>query len=147
MLIDIYYIIGIFILLSIISKLLIFNKLLSIVEWYEKFEKVTGNKPVKSDFDKESDYSLFISSFPLIAEGFWIIFGLITNNWFIFLFLMVYSKLSGMLFKKTKYSLFSKFVFMQNLLVKSSLYGFMIINNFHLKLDLLKLFKDFLQSL
>jgi len=33
------------------------------------------------------------------------------------------------------------------LLVKSSLYGFMIINNFHLKLDLLKLFKDFLQSL
>jgi hypothetical protein len=146
MLSDIYYFFGIFILLSVISQLLKYNEIFSLSEWYEKFEKVTGKKATKADFRKESEWNLFISkNILLVIEGFWIIFGLITNNWFIFILLIFYGKLISLFFGRIKYSIVGKYIYFQYFLLKSILYGFMIINHFHLKLDLWFMFKDFLQ--
>lgn len=146
MLSDIYYFFGIFILLSVISQLLKHNEIFSLSEWYEKFEKVTGKKATKTDFRKESEWNLFISkNILLVIEGFWIIFGLITNNWFIFVLLIIYGKLIGLFFGKAKYSIIGKYIYFQYFLLKSILYVFMIINHFHLELDLWIIFRDFLQ--
>jgi hypothetical protein len=148
MLINFYYFIGVFILLSVISQLLKFNKLFSIIEWYDKFEKITGNKAKKGDFRNESEWTIFISrNILLIIEGFWIIFGFITNNWFIFILLVIYGKILSFLFGNIKYTLIGKYVYLKYYILKVFLYGFMIINNFHIGLDLWKIFKDFLLSL
>jgi hypothetical protein len=148
MLMNLYYFIGVFILLSVISQLLKFNKLFSIIEWYDKFEKITGNKAKKEDFRNESEWTIFISrNILLIIEGFWIIFGFITNNWFIFILLVIYGKILSFLFGNIKYTLIGKYVYLKYYILKAFLYGFMIINNFHIGLDLWKIFKDFLLSL
>lgn len=148
MLSDIYYFIGIFILLSVLSNLLKFNRIFRIIEWYGKFEKVTGKKAKKADFREESEWISFYSrNMLLIFEGFWIIFGLITNNWFIFISLLVYGKIIGLMFLKIKYTIIGKYTYLHFYIVKALLYGFMIVNHFHLKWDLWKIFKDFLLSL
>jgi hypothetical protein len=148
MLMNLYYFIGVFILLSVISQLLKFNKLFSIIEWYDKFEKITGNKAKKEDFRNESEWTIFISrNILLIIEGFWIIFGFITNNWFIFVLLVVYGKILSFLFDNIKYTLIGKYIYLKYHILKAFLYGLMIINNFHIGLDLWKIFKDFLLSL
>jgi hypothetical protein len=146
MLSNLYYFFGIFILLSVISQLLKYNQIFSLSEWYEKFEKVTGKKPLKKDFRSESDWYIFMYRNPLlIFEGFWIIFGFITNNWFIFLFMVIYTKLIGFIFNKFKYNIISKYLYLNIFLIKIIIYGLIIINHFHLKLDLWIIFKDFLQ--
>jgi hypothetical protein len=148
MLSDIYYFIGIFILLSIISQVLKFKTLFSVIEWYDKFDKVTGSKAKKEDFRNESDWVIFLSrNMLLIIEGFWVIFGFITNNWFIFLSLVIYGKILSFLFGNIKYTLIGKYIYLKYYILKVILYGFMIINNFHIGLDLWKIFKDFLLSL
>jgi hypothetical protein len=146
MLSNVYYFFGIFILLSVVSQLLKYNKIFSLSEWYDKFEKVTGKKATKNDFRQESDWSLFVSkNILLVIEGFWIIFGLITNNWFIFLLLIVYGKIISLLFDRIKYSIVGKYIYFHYFLLKAILYGFMIVNHFHLELELWIIFKDFLQ--
>lgn len=148
MLSSIYYFIGIFILLSVISHLLKFNRIFGIIEWYDKFEKVTKKKPKRNDFRDESDWIIFLSrNVLLIFEGFWIIFGLITNNWFIFVSLIVYGKIISLLFNNIKYTIIGKYIHLHFYIIKALLYGLMIVNQFHLDLDLWKIFKDFLLSL
>jgi hypothetical protein len=145
MLINLYYLIGVFVLLSVISQLLKFKKLFSVIEWYDKFEKVTGNKAKKEDFRNESEWNIFISTnILLLIEGFWVIFGFITNNWFIFILLVIYEKILRLLFNNIRYSLIVKFLYLKFYILKAILYGFMIVNNFHIGLDLWKIFKDFL---
>jgi len=148
MLSNVYYFFGIFILLSVVTQLLKFDKIFNIIDWYYKFERVTGNKPKKEEFRSESEREIFISrSILLSLEGFWIIFGFITNNWFIFLFIVIYSKLLNIIIDNVKYKFIIKYTYLKYYLIKVCLYTSMIINHFHLNLDLWKLFKDFLLAL
>lgn len=144
----IYYIIGILVLISVISQLLRFNRIFKVSEWYEKFKKVTGKKPLKNEFRSDSDYYLITSLAPLLVfEGLWIIFGLITNNWFIFVLLFIYGKLVSLIFKNVKYTIIGKSILLHLLILKTSVYAFMIINHFHIGLDLFEIFKGFLPLL
>ena len=51
----IYGLITTLLLMAILSK---FFLLKNVQEWYEKFEKVTGKKPLKSDFRNEEEYNI-----------------------------------------------------------------------------------------
>lgn len=140
---SIFYFIGIFILMYIISQLVNFNKNFHLIEWLDKFEKITKRKPLDKDFRNESDLDLFkFRNTMLPIEGFWIILGFITSNWFIFILMIIYGKIIEFIFNKIKYSIISKYFYLHFFILKSILYGFMIINHFHLKLDLYKIFLD-----
>lgn len=144
---SIFYFIGIFILMYIISQLVNFNKNFHLIEWLDKFEKITKRKPLDKDFRNESDLNLFkLRNTMLPIEGFWIILGFITNNWFIFVSIVIYGKIIGFIFNKIKYSIISKYLYLHFFILKTILYGFMIINHFHLELDLWVIIKDFLLS-
>lgn len=140
---SIYYFIGIFILMFVLSQIVNFNRIFNLIEWLDKFEKIKKKKPEKADFRSEDDLNLFfIRNTLLPVEGFWIIFGFITSNWFIFILMIIYGKIIGFIFNKIKYSIISKYLHLHFFILKSILYGFMIINHFHLKLDLYKIFLD-----
>ena len=55
---NIYYLIGVLVVLSTVSSILKFGKLYSLKEWKEKYEKIIGRKPSKRDFRSKKEYSL-----------------------------------------------------------------------------------------
>lgn len=151
MILDFYYFLGLFILISVVSQIFLFNKLFKITEWISKFKKVTDERPVKKDFESEEDYNLISGRDAfLIIEGIWLIIGFLTNNWFAFLGLSLYSLLLGILYKtilkKLVFSLLGKLLYFKFFIIKALVYAFLIINHFHLKLDLWEIVKGFLLS-
>jgi hypothetical protein len=127
----IYYSTGFFVVLSILSSLIRFKKLYSIREWVEKYDKVTGKKPLKSEFRTKKEYSLFESNnFLLLFETIWVIIGLFTCNWYIFLSLMISSFLLNILIKPMRWTLFYKIFLFSFLLSKMFLYLYLILNSY-----------------
>lgn len=131
---DIYYVIGVLVLLSVISAIVRFNKLYSIKEWLEKYEKVIGRKPLKKDYRTKKEYSLSESSKILSAfEIVWVIIGLIfSNSWYVFLFIILVSYILSVILKPIKWTLIYKLSAFSFLLSKSLLYLYLIINHFFL---------------
>ena len=101
MILNIYYTIGLLALLSTLINLFKFKKFYYLKEWISKFKKVNGNTPKLNEFRTEKDYNNFISlSVSRMVFIIWIIFGLITNNWFIFLSILVINFLINLIIKK-----------------------------------------------
>lgn len=145
MLIDIYYFFGIFILLSFSSQLINFNRFFRVVDWYQKFLKVTGKKAIKDDFSNQDDWYVFTTyGLFTVLDGIWMILGLVTNNWFIFIGLVVISKTISFIVNKLKLNFIKKYIYLLFLVTKTSLYSIMIVNHFHIGLDLWIIFKGFL---
>jgi len=127
----IYYSTGFFVVLSLLSSLIRFKKLYSIREWVEKYDKVTGKKPLKSEFRTKKEYSLFESNnFLLLFETIWVIIGLFTCNWYIFLSLMISSFLLNILIKPMRWTSFYKIFLFSFLLSKMFLYLYLILNSY-----------------
>lgn len=146
MLSDIYYFFGIFILLSFASQLINFNRFFRVIDWYGKFLKVTGKNAIKDDFPNQEDWNIFITyGLFTVLDGIWMILGLITNNWFIFIGLVVISKTISFITIKLKLNFLKKYIYLLFLGSKTSLYTLMIVNHFHIGLDLWALFRGFLQ--
>jgi hypothetical protein len=55
---NIYYLTGVLVLLSLLSVILKFRKIYSVNEWKEKYEKITGKKPLKREYRNKKEYSL-----------------------------------------------------------------------------------------
>jgi hypothetical protein len=129
MMLSIYYIIGILITMLLVSLLFIQNKVLNIIEWFEKFEKVTGKKPEFKDFRNNNDYNLLVrSNIILILEYIWLIFGLLTNFWIISLSILVLKFIR--LFIKRKWSIVNRIISYNFLIVKIIIYSALILNHF-----------------
>lgn len=134
----IYYAFGIVILLSLITNIIRFNRLYKIREWYSKFKKITNKEPNILDFRNKSDKSLLSNHNILLSiELMWILFGLISNSWYIFSFILIMGFLLNISFKKIKFTIIGKLISLKFLLLRTSLYIFLIINHFHLHIDLL----------
>jgi hypothetical protein len=146
MLLNLYYFIGLIISIYFFYELVVFEKVFSVIDWYNKFEKITGNKPNKDEFRSESSYDIFITkNLMVIVEGIWILIGFITSNWFIFLFIVLYDNLFSSMFNKKRK--LKKYIHLKIHIIKLSLYILMVMNNFHINLDLYEVFKVFLLSL
>ena len=138
MLSDIFYFFGLILFFITFSKILVYSKLINIKEWITKFKKVTQKEPSKQDFRSESEYSLFISSAIFaVFQAFWLIFGLLTASWKIFGILLISSfifksilDISSYIIQKVLGIIFSTFISASILLL--------VINHFHLHLDLFK---------
>lgn len=133
----IYVLLTTVLLFPIITK---FFRLKTIQEWYTKFEKVTGKKPLKSDFRSEEEYNLYISiSIVSLLELFIIIGGLLSSSWYIYLVLFLLSIILTICLRPIQFTMVSKTILFINQLFRISCYVFMIINHFHIHLDIYNL--------
>ena len=149
MILTAYYIIGIFVLFSLLSQLMRYRDVHYVSNWYIKYKKITGKNPNIDDFRKEKDFYVYISrNFQIIFESFWLLFGLITNDWVLFIILLFMNNLTIIFLeseKMFKNELLSKFLYVSILSVKKMIYIFIIVNYFHFKIDLNSLVIDFLR--
>lgn len=141
----IYYAIGLIVTFSILSIILKFRKIYSTKEWIEKYEKVTGKKPLKKDYRTKDEYSSYETSGILyMVELGWVILGFITASWYIFGSLLILSYLLNILIKPIKYTFFHKYISLSFLLFRFFVYLYLIINHFHLHLDTWSFIKQFI---
>lgn len=132
--------------LLFISTLLIgftsrFFKVKNMYEWYNKYKKVTGKVPQKTDFRNEEEYNLFISvSVITFLELIILIGGLLTSSWYVYLTLLFLSIVINISIKPIEFSIFGKIISFCNQLFRLLVYIFLVINHFHLHKDILQFF-------
>jgi len=136
----IFYFIGLIIFLSNLGMISNFFKINKIKEWSIKFNKVTGRNPIKSDY-KEKEFDSFISFGFLMAINFiWIFFGLLTKSWIIFSLILIFNFLINSLTKLIgEFSAISVFIQFCKMIIITSTIGILVMNHYHLHLDLLKI--------
>jgi hypothetical protein len=143
---NIYYLIGVLVLLSLLSTILKFRKIYSINEWREKYEKITGKKPLKREFRSKKEYSLHESSGLLgLFEILWIFVGFFTGNWYLFGITLALSYLLNIILKPFKFSLLHKLTSFTFLLGRLCLYLYLIVNHFYLHQDTYSIVKNYIK--
>jgi hypothetical protein len=141
----IYYAIGLLVAFSILSIILRFRKIYSTREWIEKYEKVTGKKPIRKDYRSREEYSASETSSILSSiELMWIIGGFITNSWYVFGSLLIISFLLNLIIRPIKFTFFHKYISLSFLMIKFSVYLYLIINHFHLHLDTWSIIRQYI---
>lgn len=136
----IYYIFGLLIILSIISIIANFNKFYSIEEWHNKFKKVTGKYPEKKEFRNSEEYNLK-SGISILSyiEFTWLLLGILTSSWYMFISLFIYIMIVSSIIKPVRFNVIGKIVSFHLVLVRFSIYLFLVINHFHLHIDVLSI--------
>ena len=133
MIINIFYIVGIFFILKSYISLYNFNRTYRLSEWFSNFSKKMGRKPSKDDFRSEQEVILFLfnilSSF---FEAIWLLLGLFTKNDEVFLFIIILPIVIKYLMKSIKYTLLHKIITFSLILLNISVYLYLIINNLFL---------------
>lgn len=143
---NIYYLIGVLVVLSTISTLLKFRKLYSLREWKEKYEKIIGKKPIKKDFRSKNEYSLHESSNILaMFELFWIIGGFFTSSWYLFLTILLLSYVLNVILKPIKFTIVHKLTSFTFLLSRLCLYLYLIVNHFYLHQNTYSIVKHYIK--
>jgi len=124
--------------------LLKFNQYYFVQEWFDKYQKVTGEKPKKSNFRTPSDYTLYQNRNLFISlEFFWIFLGIFTNNWFVFLPLFIIGIILAFGLVRFRFTTIDKILSLTFIFVKTFIYLFLFVNKFHLNIDILKVINSF----
>ena len=143
---NIYYLIGVLVVLSTISSILKFGKLYSLKEWKEKYEKIIGRKPSKRDFRSKKEYSLSESSNILgLFELIWIIGGFFTASWYLFGIMILISYTLNVILNPIKFTILHKFVSFTFLLSRLCLYLYLIVNHFYLHQNTYSIVKSYIK--
>lgn len=141
----IYYGIGLIVVLSVISMLLKFKNLYRIKEWEEKYKKVVGKTPLKTDYRDKKDWNLSRTSNVLyFFEIIWIFGGLITSSWYIFLSLIITTYIIAFIIKPFKFTILFKVFVLLFSFIRLFTYLYLIINHYHLHNDTFQILKGFL---
>lgn len=142
MILNIYFIIGIVILVMSFSNMINFIKFSNIRNWALTFKRVTNKDVESKDFRTREDYNIFtIYSVFLFFEIIWLVFGIATSNWYMFLSLIILGLIVNFISKYSKFLLLSKIIGTIFSCLKFSLILFLILNHFHFHLDLLSLLR------
>jgi len=142
----IYYVIGLIpmlMALAILTKLREFNR---VKIWKAKFEEITKRPAKKEDFRSIEEYNTFAGvNGIMIIDFIWIVLGLLTGSWYIFLSLISVSIIVNFIRKAINLSIVSNILFGILLITKFLVYLYLIINHFHLHYDTWELIKNYLQ--
>ena len=136
MLSTLFYLIGLFIFLLNIIIFSNFSKYLYVVEFVNKFKKVTGKNPQQSDLSNEQHQ---IYAFILCVDSFsflWFFVGLISSSWIVFLIYLMIQPLFNLIIKNTKIKFLYNLVSFLRILTNVSIIALLVFNHFHLHLDL-----------
>jgi hypothetical protein len=143
---NIYYLIGVLVVLSTISTILKFGKLYSLKEWKEKYEKIVGRKPSKRDFRSKKEYSLSESTNILaLFEIIWIIGGFFTSSWYIFGIILLSSYILNIILNPIKFTIIHKLTSFAFLLSRLCLYLYLIVNHFYLHQNTYSIVKSYIK--
>lgn len=133
MILDIYYSIGILVLIVMIKNLINFKKVLSVREWYLKFSKITGKKPSKFNFRSQSDFDRLVSqNIFAIFEFCWLLFLVFTKSWWGLPLILFLNLLAGFIIVKTKTNLLNQFFYLIYLSLKNLIYCYVLLKGFNL---------------
>ncbi len=136
MLENLFYIVGLVVILSVLNIISKFKSIYSVREWEQKYKKVVGKIPVRSDYRSKSEYNLSRKMGILyLFEITWVIIGILTYNWYLFLGLVIFSFIFGMILKPFRYTLVFKILSVLFLIIRLLLYTYLVINHFHLHID------------
>jgi hypothetical protein len=128
---NIYYIIGIIMLIRLTYMIVNFKKIHSLREWLIKFKEISGKIPTKKDFRDKEEVSLYeTNTVMMLFELLWLLCGLFSGNQIIFLGLIVYFILLKLITKKIGFTLLDKILMFLNILIRFGIYFWMIINHF-----------------
>jgi len=143
-----YYFIGLLLFLANLGLILKLNKILKTQSWVQSFFKVTKKRPDKRDMP-DGDYQDFVSfNSVMVANFLWIFFGLISQSWKMFLLILgVMFILNLLLTMFHKFNLFSKFLNFIKLIIITSSICTLVINHFHLHVDVYKILMEYISSL
>jgi hypothetical protein len=134
----IFYGFGMLVLLSCIVSIIQFKRINFVNEWFVKYKEVSGKAPKAEDFRSKKDLNLHTNRNLLGGvELLWILLGLLTNNWPIFLFIFITSMMLKVIFGSIKYTLIGKIISMKFLIFRILIYSILILNQYYLHLDLL----------
>lgn len=141
---NIYYAFGGLLILALLKILMSFKSFYKIGEWQTKFQKVTNKKPIKSDFRSIEEYNLFQRSVVIsLVEIIWILIGLFTASWPIFLSIIILSQLLRIVFKPIKYTLPHFVMAYTFFTIKLIVYCYLFVNHFFLHKQHLELLNYF----
>lgn len=133
---NIFYLFGLLVFVISFSRLFNYSKIIQIQDWISAFKKVAQKEPTKSDFRSKEDYSLFLGYGTIsIIESIWILIGLLSGNWQIFLLLVLSSFLLKNILEYLPISIKKIFGFTYSL-IKSLTILVLILNHFHFHLSL-----------
>lgn len=136
---DFFYSIGLFIIILNLASLIQYKKIFDITEWLSKYKLVTGKNPVIEDFRNKNDHDLLLFwSFTVVSTVLWMLFGLLSNQWIIFLFIFLINialnSIKKIFSSIKKVKLFLTFI---KSFIGLSIIIFLVLNHFHFKLDLM----------
>jgi hypothetical protein len=146
---DIFYFFGLLLFLVDLGVLLKYSKIQKIKNWVEAFFKVTKRKPNKQDMNLEDFKELNSFNLVLTINFLWIFFGLITKSWKFYLLVLIINLFLNLLIEKSKsLKSISHMLGVVKIFILVSAVGLLVINHFHLHLDLFEIttskFKSFL---
>jgi hypothetical protein len=139
----IFYFIGLFILIMSFSDMFNFLKYISIKNWSDSFKKVTGKDPKKSEFRSIEDYNIFsIYVTFTFVEFIWILIGLTSSSWYIFLSLLITELFYRFYISVTSLTLFvNKIIGQIFYCLKFIIILLLILNHFHFHINWINLFR------
>lgn len=116
---DIFYIFGIIVLS--INAFLLFNqqKIFNTIEWIIKYKKLIGKDPLINEVSQRINFNILtIWSISVILTLSWVLFGLFTNNWKIFLGILLFNIIFNKIFLSIKYAdVKRKLLFVKSLII------------------------------
>lgn len=128
---NIYYILGIIVLIRLTYNIVNFKKMHSLREWLIKFKEISGKIPTKNDFRSKEEISLYESnSIMILFELIWLICGLFSGNQIIFIGLLIYFVLLKLITKKIGFTILDKIVMFINIILRFGVYSLIIFNHF-----------------
>lgn len=139
----IFYFIGLFILIMSFSNMFNFLKYISIKNWSDTFKKVTGKDPKKAEFRSLEDYNIFSIYVTFVfVEFMWILVGLTSSSWYVFLTLLFLELFYRFFISITSLTfLFNKIIGQIFYCLKFIVILLLILNHFHFHLDWIELFR------
>jgi hypothetical protein len=141
---DIFYGVGFLVILLNILCLFRHKRIIEVNDWLSKYKKIIGRNPNKDDFRTKEDLeTLLLWSFTVVITLFWMILGLLSKNWAIFLIIFGLNILANYLSKlSSSYIIIISFLKLIKSIVMISLISFLVINHFHLKIDIINYLKS-----
>jgi hypothetical protein len=136
--INFFYGAGLLVAITNFVILINFKEIFALTEWFYKFKKVAGRNPLESDFRNQGDKEVILMwSNIVIFTLLWMIFGLLTSDWIIFIAIFITNIFFN--FLKRKLDNLDKIKYFLSFLktfIGTATVSFLVINHFHLHIDL-----------
>ena len=139
----VFYFIGLFIFLMAISSVINYFKYFKIKRWVIEYKKIAKENPTPDKFKNLEEYNLFMTySIFNIIEFFWLLIGIISSNWIIYLLIITAGTITSLI--KTPF--INKILGFLNQILKTSMILLLIINHFHLHYNLTSLIINYFKA-